>query len=191
MPVLSKAEQSKLHLVKVAARLFAERGLRGVTARDIAAAAGVSHSMIFRYFGSLEDLAKAAFEHLSAQIGQSSRVLEPFPDQADIQDLFDRLAEAEDWVRLMAHGLMEPDIQFGDPDHLAFKRIVASLDRAQAAGRIRADLDSHLLALSLCSVALGWLLTENRVADLLCDPALDIRAYRHRALAMWIELVGT
>lgn len=43
-------------LFDAAAELFAERGYRRTTVRDIAARAGANQALLFRYFGSKEDL---------------------------------------------------------------------------------------------------------------------------------------
>lgn len=48
------------HLLDSAQQLFAERGYRGTTTKDIAQNAGVSENLIFRYFGSKSELMLAA-----------------------------------------------------------------------------------------------------------------------------------
>ncbi len=53
---------SRVRLLKVAVRLFAEKGLEGVTTRDLAREAGVNISLISYYFGGKEGLYRATFE---------------------------------------------------------------------------------------------------------------------------------
>lgn len=55
---LSGAER-KRQITLVAAELFAKRGFRGTTTREIARKAGISEAVIYRHFAKKEDLYKA------------------------------------------------------------------------------------------------------------------------------------
>jgi AcrR family transcriptional regulator len=50
------SEQTKAAIIEAARDLFAERGVKAVRVRDIAAQAGVTHALVHRYFGSKEDI---------------------------------------------------------------------------------------------------------------------------------------
>ena len=54
-----KKQQTRLTLLDVAGRMFAERGYDGVTVAEIADAANISVKTLFTYFDSKEDLAFA------------------------------------------------------------------------------------------------------------------------------------
>src|SRR5919206_4747957 len=56
------AEERRLQIVRVAMRLFSERGFRGTTTKEIAQAAGVSEAIIFRHFATKEDLYSAIID---------------------------------------------------------------------------------------------------------------------------------
>ena len=56
------AEDRRLQVVRVAMRLFSERGFRGTTTKEIAHAAGVSEAIIFRHFATKEDLYSAIID---------------------------------------------------------------------------------------------------------------------------------
>jgi AraC-like DNA-binding protein len=51
-----KRGTAQQHLLDAAQQLFAERGYRGTTTKDIAQNAGVSENLIFRYFKSKSEL---------------------------------------------------------------------------------------------------------------------------------------
>lgn len=51
------SEETKALILKAARELFAERGMRATTVREIAAKAGVMHSLVHRYFGTKEEMA--------------------------------------------------------------------------------------------------------------------------------------
>lgn len=51
-----KGKIRKAEIIASAASLFAEKGFNGTKTREIAARAGVSEALIFKYFPSKEDL---------------------------------------------------------------------------------------------------------------------------------------
>src|SRR5215216_1660141 len=57
------ADERRLQIVKVAMRLFSERGFRGTTTKEIAAAAGVSEAIIFRHLATKDDLYTAIIDY--------------------------------------------------------------------------------------------------------------------------------
>ncbi len=57
------AEERRLQIVRVAMRLFSERGFRGTTTKEIAHAAGVSEAIIFRHFATKEELYAAIIDY--------------------------------------------------------------------------------------------------------------------------------
>jgi len=62
-------------ILDAAMALFAKRGFRGTTTRDLAAHAEVNEAIIFRHFSSKEELYRAILEEKMRQ-GQSSKVEE-------------------------------------------------------------------------------------------------------------------
>lgn len=57
------AEERRSQIVRVAMRLFSERGFRGTTTKEIAHAAGVSEAIIFRHFATKEELYAAIIDY--------------------------------------------------------------------------------------------------------------------------------
>ncbi|MBI3989329.1 MAG: TetR/AcrR family transcriptional regulator [candidate division NC10 bacterium] len=56
------AQERRRQIVEAAADLFARKGFRGTTTREIAEAVGVSEAMIFKYFPTKEELYSAIIE---------------------------------------------------------------------------------------------------------------------------------
>ena len=50
-----------------AQELFAKRGPRAVTIRQVAEHAGVSHALVHKYFGSKDDLIKAVIDRVDVK----------------------------------------------------------------------------------------------------------------------------
>jgi AcrR family transcriptional regulator len=56
-------DERRLQILKIAMRLFSQRGFRGTTTKEIAQAAGVSEAMLFRHFATKEELYSAILDH--------------------------------------------------------------------------------------------------------------------------------
>src|SRR2546427_5098009 len=56
-------EERHLQILRLAERLFSQRGFRGTTTKEIAMAAGVSEAMVFRHFATKEELYSAILDH--------------------------------------------------------------------------------------------------------------------------------
>lgn len=63
------AEERRREIVRVAVKLFSQRGFRGTTTKEIAQAAGVSEAIIFRHFATKEELYCAILDHVSCEGG--------------------------------------------------------------------------------------------------------------------------
>ena len=56
-------EDRRLQILRVAMRLFSQRGFVGTTTKEIALAAGVSEAMVFRHFATKQELYSAILDH--------------------------------------------------------------------------------------------------------------------------------
>ncbi len=56
-------EERRLQILRVAMRLFSQRGFGGTTTKEIARAAGVSEAMVFRHFATKKELYSAILDH--------------------------------------------------------------------------------------------------------------------------------
>ena len=55
-------EERRVQILRVAMRLFSQRGFRGTTTKEIAVASGVSEAMVFRHFATKEELYSAILD---------------------------------------------------------------------------------------------------------------------------------
>ncbi|HLW02930.1 MAG TPA: TetR/AcrR family transcriptional regulator [Ktedonobacterales bacterium] len=77
-----KALLTRQRILDTALHLFAERGYEGTSMRDIAAAAGCSLGLAYRYFASKEDMVLELYLWLVAQLEEQVRLL-PAASTAD------------------------------------------------------------------------------------------------------------
>jgi AcrR family transcriptional regulator len=110
-------EERRLQIVLIAMRLFSQRGFRGTTTKEIAAAAGISEAMVFRHFATKEELYSAILDHkacLHDSMDPLQKVAEAIK-QKDDRAVFEGIAlEALDkhesdpeFQRLLLHSALE------------------------------------------------------------------------------------
>ncbi len=64
-----KAEERRIQLLRVAKELFSKYGFENTTTKAIAAAAGVTEAMVFRHFGSKQELYANILDRKADEIG--------------------------------------------------------------------------------------------------------------------------
>jgi len=155
--------QVKERVVLAAQKLFAERGYRGVTVREIGAAAGVSHALVHRYFGGKHDVLVAVFRHnampmvATAQSAATARgtavamMRALRTDRRDYLKLVTRLALDGTPVESVGH------------DFPALRLFIRLLERESDAEAVRAgDLpDPRVLAAAATAFVYGWAAVED------------------------------
>lgn len=110
-------EERRLQILRVAVRLFSQRGFRGTTTKEIAQAAGVSEAMVFRHFATKEELYTAILDHKACSGGfeDPCQLVEEAVARKDDRAVFETLAyEAlehhehdREFLRLLLHSALE------------------------------------------------------------------------------------
>lgn len=189
---LISAVDGRQRLLLEAMRLFAERGYDAVTVRDITQAAGVSVGLMNHHYGSKEALRKAVDEYV---IGQFEEVL--FNDDIDPAD---PLAWVEDWidkhsdqweisVGYMRRALIDGS-EWGSALFQRFFSIArTTVDRLDASGALRTDVDRLWLPFLIVYLELGTLLLAPHVQAVLGRSGFDRDLWRRRYTA-YIDLIN-
>jgi TetR/AcrR family transcriptional regulator len=60
-------DERRKQILRVAIRLFSERGFSGTTTKEIAKAAGVSEAMVFRHYATKDELYNAILDHKACE----------------------------------------------------------------------------------------------------------------------------
>jgi TetR/AcrR family transcriptional regulator len=121
-PPRMPGEDRRRQLLQVAVESFARNGFSGTKTKDIAAAAGVSEAILFRHFGSKEDLYHAILDEKEASLGAERWYLE-----------MNELAERRDDRGVLRHVVQQLIRSFRED--AAFHRLL-----------LYASLEGHLLA---------------------------------------------
>lgn len=110
------SEERKACIVDAACRLFSEKGFRGVTTRELAAAVGVTEPVLYEHFQTKRDLYSAIIETKATEgIEVVSRIADQFANSDDDRAFFAALAQSIlDWythdptvIRLLLYSNLE------------------------------------------------------------------------------------
>jgi AcrR family transcriptional regulator len=130
-------------ILSSAADLFAERGPVATSIRDIAARARVNHGLVFRHFGTKEELIAAVLGYLAEHM---SRLLETGASARDMEKAFDR-----QW-RVVARALLDGFPVGQLQTH--FPNIARLLDPARS--KHSSDRSARIAIANALAQQLGW-----------------------------------
>ena len=180
---MQSAETTRRRILDAATEEFAARGIAGARVDRIADASGASKPMLYRYFGSKEQLFEVVFT--SHVIANSDRV--PF-DASDLPDYAARLYDDYladpallrliSWKRLerLSVGYLYPGLEENDVEHLH------DIGEQQQHGSIRGDMEPADIWSLLISMASTW--AETSITDVARpEDAAALHARRREALA--------
>jgi TetR/AcrR family transcriptional regulator len=183
------AETAREALLDAAQEIFARDGFSGARVDDIAHHAGYNKALIFHYFDDKLGLYRAlmlrtkqyvflrieeAYERIFAGNGENVTAERIAALAASyLAALFDLAAEHPEALRILAWEAAEGWQIFTScaPSMPAAwsQRVVALLERAQAAGIVRSELDSRLLFTTFLSLPLMHLVSLPRFAAMFPD----------------------
>lgn len=185
-------EEKRRRILAAAVRVFARKGFHTSRVGDIAEEAGVAHGLLYHYFDSKDELLETIFHDTWSEL------------LAAMRDVEDSVAPAREQLRGVAAILLrswrrDPDLvrvlvrEVARSPHLqeqlaevgeAFAAIQRMIERGQAEGDFRADLDARLASFvfygALEETLTGWAfgqlpdddeqvaLAETTIVDVVC-----------------------
>lgn len=159
-------------ILDAAVRVFARRGYHTSRVGDIAEEAGIAHGLLYHYFSSKEQVLETVFrENWSELLAAFARIEasdEPASEQLDgiVKVLLRSWRNAPDLVRVMVREVARSPHLQGQVDEIreGFVTIQRVIERGQAEGSFRADLDARLASWivygSLEELLTGWVLGQ-------------------------------
>jgi AcrR family transcriptional regulator len=186
----SQAEslRTRERLLDRAERLFARKGYRGMSMRELARACGVAPFTIQHHFGSKLALYQAVLARWDADVlALVSGALGPDRDLPAVVDsvvdkLFDFFLEKRDWIAISQRAALGEGLPRGID--LEEQSWVAYIERALGARRVGpANLDLRLLLITVEGILANHILSTAHYRKLfgadVTDPRLRSRAKRH------------
>jgi TetR/AcrR family transcriptional regulator, fatty acid metabolism regulator protein len=193
-------EDKRRLILEAAVRVFARKGYHTCRVGDIAEEAGVAHGLLYHYFRSKEEVLDSVFRETWADIvGAAHRVEETDePARERLTGIAKILLRAwkrdPDLVRVVIReGLRSPDLQRRVAEiRQAFEAIERIVERGQAEGEFRADVDARLASVvfygALEEILTAWVLgtlsdgdeqiaaAERTVVEIVCGGLAPDRA---------------
>jgi AcrR family transcriptional regulator len=151
------ADQRRKQILKCAVKIFAQSNYRAAKVADLAAAAGVSEALIYRFFPSKKAIFLEILQHMS------QRIIASWQEELDKEEdatralrnmgigYYDRMQRHPDELRVQFQAISEvSDRNIASrlrQDHEDYMRFIAKvLKRGIRQGTIRRDLDVSMLA---------------------------------------------
>lgn len=133
-------------LVEAGRALFCERGVRGVTVKEVARTARVNHGLVHHYFGSKDGLVSAVLDDLAHRAAEEIASYQP-PGPFVVPG-----GAVEQHGRLLGHLVLEGT----DPRTLMrdFPGMRSMVERMRARGVDDETARRH--AVQACALVLGW-----------------------------------
>ena len=143
-------------ILMAAAELFSRHGPAKVSLRSVAAAAGVSYGLIYRFYRTKEKLLLSVMELI---VRSGGRYLSEQPDAyTAIANTFD--GDAGRWDRMVAWAILEgaspTDLFSGGVQSRGYREHIERLWDAPEPPSIRGQFDSRVLASLIMMVSGGW-----------------------------------
>src|SRR5690349_2107437 len=93
MKTRMRGEERHAAIVRSAIHLFAEKGFRGTTTRELASSLGVTEPVLYQHFKTKRDLYGAIIEARASQASERVDSLRPYAEASDDRAFFTRLAD--------------------------------------------------------------------------------------------------
>lgn len=149
----SSADETRAALVDALIELLGERSVAAISVREVAAAAGVNHGLVHRYFGSKDALVRAAVEQISQQ------VYDGFPARGQTGWFYRMLRANPHIAVIVARACLDGPhdlLAVASPPPAIMRQLIdrlrATLDRSPLGGAV----DPNLLNAFFTSAMLGW-----------------------------------
>jgi AcrR family transcriptional regulator len=162
-------EQRETQILEAATKIFASKGFRAATTKEIATQAGVSEGTIYNYFDSKYDLLIAMSQRLALE---SLQQLDHLPPQEDVRafvtavvrDRFDLLTKNMDLIRaLMPEVLVDDELrqayaeQVLSPALSYLGQLIEGRTRAGVFRQVKSEIVGRAMVGAVMSFGYLWL----------------------------------
>ncbi len=156
-------------IIEAAKELFSQRGFRGTTTRELAAAVGVTEPVLYQHFQTKQELYSAIIDQKSQEMDHKfAGLLREAVEANDDRTFFRTLATvimrwySEDtaYVRLLLYSALEghelAKLCYERQAIRAFREVANYLRRRMEAGALRSDVDPRVVARAFIGMVGGF-----------------------------------
>jgi TetR/AcrR family transcriptional regulator len=177
-------------VLQVAQALFAERGYRGTSLRDISARIGIKAPSLLHHFASKDELYLAVLDRIFTRLEAAAGSIGTGPE-SHRERIRRGVENAIDFIALRPHFDRIMWSEFIDEKAVGrqmlkrrvpplFKLLVDFIREGQAQGEFRPEVDPFHFLMSLISVTIGYFTTAAMVRRIWNTDLLDARTIERR-----------
>lgn len=162
------SDHIRSQLIQAAAPLMAERPISDIPVREIAAAAGVAHTLIYRHFGSKAELQRAVVEQAAAEMVQVA-LQAPEGALASMETIITEMHKRQSSLRVLIQALGTPQGKavFGTRAPL-LEVLMSALRDERASGKSAGtpqlpSLSADVAIGAVGALVVGWIVFEPRI----------------------------
>ncbi len=172
LPGRSGADTRRDAILDAATELMATRPITDISVREIAARAGVAHTMIYRHIGSKQDLERAV---LDRTVNEVLALTQASPEAAlgSFESVIETLLDRRDSLRVLTHSLLTADGAARHSDGapvmaLLLDALGTDIDARRAAGQPQPSptwppLSPEVAVGAVAALIMGWVAFEPRI----------------------------
>ncbi|MBC7925064.1 MAG: TetR/AcrR family transcriptional regulator [Bryobacteraceae bacterium] len=170
-PTRMSGEERRAAILEASCKLFAEKGFRGTTTRELAAAVGVTEPVLYEHFRTKSELYSAIIEAkakggVEALTGLEHRFHQANDDPGFFHALADSIvdwySDDKDFIRLLLYSSLEghelKDL-FHERSCECFHIVSNYIARRQSEGALRSEMDSRVAARGFFGIVAHYALT--------------------------------
>lgn len=183
-------QQVKQALIEAGIRLFSERGMASVSVRELAEAAGVNHSLLFRHFGGKDALIQAVFEERFNRQGVFNSD-DSAAGEAMLETSIRAVMKDEQLWRLMTFAALEgkEDLLMAIPSPYLNKTL-QRLQQRQEEGEIYNGVEAPVLLASGFALGLGWAVFRRLLMLMAQSSDRDFEELRMQVDHLWEDIIA-
>lgn len=186
------ADDKRQLILDAAVRVFAAQGYEATRVGDIAKEAGVAYGLVYHYYGSKDAVLEAVFREAwgrllaAIQLAVTTDASPPEQLALVVKIVLRAWRDDPDLVRLLVKEVTRSPHITDELDEIgrAFAGLQGVIERGQADGTLRADVDARLAAWmlygALDEVLTGWVLGQ------LPDDAAAVAAAEKEVIATFV-----
>ena len=168
----SAVDPEREAIIDAAAELMATRPITDISVREIAARAGVPHTLIYRYIGNKQDLERAVIDRT---VNEVLAFTEPSPEAAlgGLDRLIHTLLHRRDSLRVLINSMLTADGAARNSDRapviaLLLASLRSDIDTRRAAGQPQPTpafppLSPEVAVGAVAALVVGWVAFEPRI----------------------------
>jgi AcrR family transcriptional regulator len=145
-------------ILRAAGDLFAARGPKAVSVRDIAARAGVNHGLVHRHFGSKQAVLRAVLSGLIRDIADAAG---PAALDARFQQRIAETTTGSNYWRVVARAFLDGEVpRVLQAEFPIIRQLVEAFEVRRRRGDLAAEFDPRIAAAGTAAQWFGWVLFE-------------------------------